>query len=59
MVELIRNYEPFCRDSVGQIEAGDYLGTDFEQDCFEGGFDKCMSDIVVETKDEKVFIILN
>lgn len=50
MVELIRNYEPFSDCSIGQFEACDHLGSDFESKAFLMD----VPDMVLETK-TKVF----
>lgn len=52
MVELIRNYEPFSACSVGQFDACDHLGCDFEDKVFLMD----LPDMVMETEDKTISV---
>lgn len=55
MVELIRKYEPFSPCAVGQFEALDHLGLDFEDEAMQG---IPIGEILFETDAKIVSVLL-
>ena len=55
VVELIRKYEPFSPCAVGQFEACDHLGVDFEEEAMMG---IPVGGILFETDAEIVSVLL-